>query len=76
MALCRGQPPHLHLHSDRFPWHGDGHLPNARVRCLRSLLPRILAQAPHEKHWMRSQFGEVYATTYAHQTAALVPYLP
>jgi protein-S-isoprenylcysteine O-methyltransferase Ste14 len=27
-----------------------------------------------EEQWMRSQFGEVYAT-YAHQTAALVPYL-
>lgn len=27
-----------------------------------------------EENWMRSQFGETYAT-YAHQTAALVPYL-
>ncbi len=27
-----------------------------------------------EERWMRSQFGEAYAT-YAHQTAALVPYL-
>ena len=27
-----------------------------------------------EEQWMHSQFGEVYAT-YAHQTAALVPYL-
>jgi protein-S-isoprenylcysteine O-methyltransferase Ste14 len=27
-----------------------------------------------EEKWMRSQFGEAYAT-YAHQTAALVPYL-
>jgi protein-S-isoprenylcysteine O-methyltransferase Ste14 len=27
-----------------------------------------------EEKWMRSQFGETYAT-YAHQTAALVPYL-
>ena len=27
-----------------------------------------------EGQWMRSQFGETYAT-YAHQTAALVPYL-
>jgi protein-S-isoprenylcysteine O-methyltransferase Ste14 len=27
-----------------------------------------------EEHWMRSQFGEAYAT-YAHQSAALVPYL-
>ena len=27
-----------------------------------------------EEEWMRSQFGETYAT-YAHQTAALVPYL-
>src|SRR5580700_10411511 len=27
-----------------------------------------------EERWMRSQFGETYAT-YAHQTAALVPYL-
>jgi protein-S-isoprenylcysteine O-methyltransferase Ste14 len=27
-----------------------------------------------EEQWMRSQFGEVYVT-YAHQTAALVPYL-
>jgi protein-S-isoprenylcysteine O-methyltransferase Ste14 len=26
-----------------------------------------------EEEWMRSQFGETYAT-YAHQTAALVPY--
>jgi protein-S-isoprenylcysteine O-methyltransferase Ste14 len=27
-----------------------------------------------EEQWMRSQFGETYAT-YAHHTAALVPYL-
>ena len=27
-----------------------------------------------EEQWMRSRFGEIYAT-YAHQTAALVPYL-
>ena len=27
-----------------------------------------------EEQWMRSQFGETYAT-YAHQTAALVPYV-
>jgi protein-S-isoprenylcysteine O-methyltransferase Ste14 len=27
-----------------------------------------------EEEWMRSQFGEVYST-YAHQTAALVPYV-
>jgi protein-S-isoprenylcysteine O-methyltransferase Ste14 len=27
-----------------------------------------------EEQWMRSQFEETYAT-YAHQTAALVPYL-
>ncbi|MGC1619114.1 MAG: hypothetical protein WA765_11565 [Candidatus Acidiferrum sp.] len=27
-----------------------------------------------EEQWMRSQFGEAYAT-YARQTAALVPYL-
>jgi protein-S-isoprenylcysteine O-methyltransferase Ste14 len=27
-----------------------------------------------EEEWMRSQFGETYAT-YARQTAALVPYL-
>jgi protein-S-isoprenylcysteine O-methyltransferase Ste14 len=27
-----------------------------------------------EEQWMRSQFGEKYAT-YTHQTAALVPYL-
>jgi protein-S-isoprenylcysteine O-methyltransferase Ste14 len=27
-----------------------------------------------EEQWMRTQFGETYAT-YAHQTAALVPYL-
>jgi protein-S-isoprenylcysteine O-methyltransferase Ste14 len=27
-----------------------------------------------EELWMRSQFGETYAT-YAHETAALVPYL-
>jgi protein-S-isoprenylcysteine O-methyltransferase Ste14 len=27
-----------------------------------------------EENWMRSQFGDTY-TTYAHQTAALVPYL-
>jgi protein-S-isoprenylcysteine O-methyltransferase Ste14 len=27
-----------------------------------------------EEQWMRSQFGETYATD-AHQTAALVPYL-
>ena len=27
-----------------------------------------------EEQWMRSRFGETYAT-YAHQTATLVPYL-
>ena len=27
-----------------------------------------------EEQWMRSQFGDTYAT-YAHQTAALLPYL-
>jgi protein-S-isoprenylcysteine O-methyltransferase Ste14 len=27
-----------------------------------------------EEEWMRSQFGETYAT-YAQQTAALVPYI-
>jgi hypothetical protein len=27
-----------------------------------------------EEQWMRSQFGDTYAT-YAHQTAALVPYV-
>jgi protein-S-isoprenylcysteine O-methyltransferase Ste14 len=32
------------------------------------------AKLRKEEEWMRSQFGETYAT-YAHQTAALVPYL-
>jgi len=27
-----------------------------------------------EEEWMRSQFGETYAT-YAHETAALIPHL-
>jgi protein-S-isoprenylcysteine O-methyltransferase Ste14 len=34
----------------------------------------IWAKLRKEEEWMRSQFGETYAT-YAHQTAALVPYL-
>jgi protein-S-isoprenylcysteine O-methyltransferase Ste14 len=32
------------------------------------------AKLHREEEWMRSQFGETYAT-YAHQTAALVPYI-
>jgi protein-S-isoprenylcysteine O-methyltransferase Ste14 len=32
------------------------------------------AKLRREEEWTRSQFGETYAT-YAHQTAALVPYL-
>ena len=38
------------------------------VRCWAWLKLRM------EEQWMRSQFGETYAT-YAHQTAALVPYV-
>ena len=34
----------------------------------------LWAKLRTEEKWMRSQFGETYAT-YAHQTAALVPYL-
>jgi len=34
----------------------------------------LWAKLRMEEEWMRSQFGETYAT-YAHQTAALVPYL-
>ena len=34
----------------------------------------LWAKLRTEEEWMRSQFGETYAT-YAHQTAALVPYL-
>ena len=34
----------------------------------------LWAKLRMEEGWMRSQFGETYAT-YAHQTAALVPYL-
>jgi protein-S-isoprenylcysteine O-methyltransferase Ste14 len=34
----------------------------------------LWAKLRKEEEWMRSQFGETYAT-YAHQTAALVPYL-
>ena len=34
----------------------------------------LWAKLRREEDWMRSQFGEAYAT-YAHQTAALVPYL-
>jgi len=34
----------------------------------------LWAKLRMEEQWMRSQFGETYAT-YAHQTAALVPYL-
>ena len=34
----------------------------------------IWAKLRMEEQWMQSQFGEIYAT-YAHQTAALVPYL-
>ena len=32
------------------------------------------AKLCEEEEWMRSEFGETYAT-YSHQTAALVPYL-
>jgi protein-S-isoprenylcysteine O-methyltransferase Ste14 len=34
----------------------------------------LWAKLRKEEEWMRSQFGETYAT-YAHRTAALVPYL-
>jgi protein-S-isoprenylcysteine O-methyltransferase Ste14 len=34
----------------------------------------LLAKLRIEEEWMRSQFGETY-TTYAHRTAALMPYL-
>ena len=34
----------------------------------------LWAKLRREEQWMRSQFGETYAT-YAHHTAALVPYL-
>ena len=34
----------------------------------------LWAKLGTEEDWMRSQFGETYAT-YAHQTATLVPYL-
>jgi protein-S-isoprenylcysteine O-methyltransferase Ste14 len=34
----------------------------------------LWAKLRMEEEWMRSQFGETYAT-YAHQTAALLPYL-
>ena len=34
----------------------------------------LWAKLRMEEEWMRSQFGETYAT-YAHQTAALVPYV-
>ncbi len=34
----------------------------------------LLAKLRTEEEWMRSQFGETYAT-YAHRTTALVPYL-
>ena len=34
----------------------------------------LWAKLRTEEEWMRAQFGETYAT-YAHQTAALVPYL-
>jgi protein-S-isoprenylcysteine O-methyltransferase Ste14 len=34
----------------------------------------VWAKLRKEEEWMRSQFGETYAT-YAHQTAAVVPYL-
>ena len=34
----------------------------------------LCAKLRMEEQWMRSQFGETYAT-YAHQTAALVPFL-
>ena len=34
----------------------------------------LWAKLRREEEWMRSQFGKTYAT-YAHQTAALVPYL-
>jgi protein-S-isoprenylcysteine O-methyltransferase Ste14 len=34
----------------------------------------FLTKLRMEEQWMRSQFGETYAT-YAHRTAALVPYV-
>ena len=42
--------------------------------CNRDLFAVLWAKLRMEEEWMRSQFGETYAT-YAHQTAALVPYL-
>ena len=38
------------------------------------LFVALWAKLRTEEEWMRSEFGETYAT-YAHQTAALVPYL-
>ena len=38
------------------------------------LLVVLWSKLRMEEEWMRSEFGETYAT-YAHQTAALVPYL-
>jgi protein-S-isoprenylcysteine O-methyltransferase Ste14 len=38
------------------------------------ILVVLWAKLRTEEEWMRSQFGETYVT-YAHQTAALVPYL-
>ncbi len=38
------------------------------------IFPVFWAKLRMEEEWMRSQFGETYAT-YAHQTAALVPHL-
>jgi hypothetical protein len=46
-SLRRGPSPDLHRHSDRFPWHGDCHLPSARVHRFRPHLPRVVDQAPH-----------------------------
>ena len=54
----------------------EGRCPPApgQLRVCPSVFLVLWAKLRKEEEWMRSQFGETYAT-YAHQTAALVPYL-
>jgi protein-S-isoprenylcysteine O-methyltransferase Ste14 len=66
--------PNLLRHSHRARRHRDRSLPGARAHRSRSLLSRVLDQAPHGGEWMRSQFGETYEA-YAHRMPALAPYL-
>jgi protein-S-isoprenylcysteine O-methyltransferase Ste14 len=73
-SLCPGSSPHLQRHSAGFL--GTA-MALSQVRGVIGVVLIFLvlwAKLRLEEEWMRSQFGETYAT-YVHQTAALVPYI-